>query len=162
MNDWRALAEIVGAPLRTANGERAGLTASAVPRIICARGCRAAAAVAVAADRHDGTPHHHAAEGDDKSEQQQAERHSGRTVGEDEVAQSVRIEGEQSAEHQHGRRRTQREINGEQAKQWLAKKTHGSGSVFHRCLNRTTADYSGLTVRLRRPAPTFCTRAAPA
>ena len=92
--------------------------------------------------------------------QQQAERHSGRTVGEDEVAQSVRIEREQSAEHQHGRRRTQREINGEQAKQWLKK--NGSGSVFHRCLNRTTADYSGLIVRLRRPAPTFCTRAAPA
>src|SRR6185312_416782 len=89
------------------------------------RAAAALLALRLAAERHDGGAHGHAAEGDDEAERQQRQRRAAVTVGRDQAAQIAGIERQQAAEHEHGKPRADREIDGEQADQRQAKEAHG-------------------------------------
>ncbi len=83
---------------------------------------RLAAAVVGAPDRHDRGTHGYAAEGDDQSKEQQPRRDKRRAIGHDEIAQPMRIEREQPAKHQRGRRHADGKIDRKQPEQRLAEK----------------------------------------
>ena len=77
------------------------------------RAAAALLALRLAAERHDGGAHGHAAEGDDEAERQQRQRRAAVTVGRDQAAQIAGIERQQAAEHEHGKPRADREIDGD-------------------------------------------------
>ncbi len=99
-------------------GERQFNVVAAAPRIV----------VVAPPDRHDGGAHGHAAEGDEKAEQQQSERRRRRTIGEDQVAQPIRIERDQPAEQQCGRGRADGEIDGKKSQQRLPEYAYRSSA----------------------------------
>ncbi len=68
------------------------------------------------AEAHDGGAHRGRAERDDEAEQQKPKRRRRRAVSENQIAQSVRIERQQPAQHQDGSGHARGEVDEQEAK----------------------------------------------